>query len=266
VYPASIVSKSQAPVFNVEHVDDAVSGSHTSPTVAGGAPTVSYRPLPLTKSTYAYNELRRQIVCGELAPGERLDLNQLCDALQISRMPIREALSRLEEQGLVEIRPQAATVVSTLSVADLLDTYGARVALEALLAGAAAPHVDAELLDEMARDLERQRECAANDLGRFLVYDRRFHDRLYQRAGMARSQALVERLRDVADRYIYKFLENHTRRWESIAEHEQLLERCRRRDAEAVRATITAHIEGGRDVLLVELERAEHDDEEPSGR
>src|SRR4051812_11559444 len=120
---------------------------------------------PVTKGDYAYEQLRRRIVTGELAPGTRLDLPVLCETLGVSRMPVRDALSRLDEQGLVEIRPQLATVVSTLSAADLHDTYGARMALESLLIGEAAARVDDKLVAAMGCDIETQRTLAdAGDL------------------------------------------------------------------------------------------------------
>src|SRR4051812_18747232 len=172
-------------------------------------------------------------------------------------MPVRDALSRLDEQGLVEITPQTSTVVSSLSTADLHDTYGARLALESLLTGAAAERVDDALVAAMGRDIEEQRALAdAGDLEGFLQSDRRFHDRLYERAGMPRSRALVARLRDVADRYIYLFLAAGEHRFESIAEHERLKALCGSGDAAALQQAIGEHIARGRDALLDHLQRS----------
>jgi DNA-binding GntR family transcriptional regulator len=216
------------------------------------------RATPLTKSTFAYTELRRRIVSGEIPPGTRLDLNELCEVLEVSRMPVREALSRLDAQGLVEIRPQAATIVSALSAADLRDTYDARIALETMLAGAGAKHVDAELIEEMQHEIERQRACADNDdLEGFLVSDRAFHDLLYERAQMPRTRDIVLRLRDVADRYIYLFLQAASHRQESLREHEMLLEYCTHGERAKLKAAAEAHVRGGRDMLLEQFKRAE---------
>jgi GntR family transcriptional regulator, rspAB operon transcriptional repressor len=215
------------------------------------------RGAPLTKSDFAHNELRRRIVTGELMPGARLDLQELCDALGISRMPMREALSRLSAQGLIEIHPQRATVVSDLSVTDLRDTYGARVALETLLAESATPHVDDELMRAFEANIEEQRRLAADgDLEGFLFSDRRFHDRLYERAEMPRTHGLVTRLRDVADRYVYLFLRDGSHRRQSIDEHMRLVALCGERDAAAVGAAVAEHIVRGRDALLEQLNRA----------
>lgn len=216
------------------------------------------RATPLTKSTFAYAELRRRIVSGEIPPGTRLDLNELCEVLEVSRMPVREALSRLDAQGLVEIRPQAATVVSPLSATDLRDTYDARMALETMLAGAAVEHLDQDLIDEMQREIDRQRACAeADDLEGFLVSDRAFHDLLYERAQKPRTRNIVLRLRDVADRYIYQFLQAASHRQESIAEHDSLLEHCASADRAKLRKATESHIRRGRDMLLEQFRRAE---------
>jgi DNA-binding GntR family transcriptional regulator len=220
------------------------------------------RATPLTKSTFAYTELRRRIVSGEIAPGTRLDLNELCEFLNVSRMPVREALSRLDAQGLVEIRPQAATVVSPLSVGDLRDTYDARIALETMLAGAAAEHVDRDLIQEMQREIDRQRACAdADDLEGFLVSDRAFHDLLYERAQMPRTRDIVLRLRDVADRYIYLFLQAASHRRESIGEHAVLLEHCAQGNRVKLQKAVETHIRRGRDMLLEQFKRADVDGE-----
>jgi DNA-binding GntR family transcriptional regulator len=224
------------------------------------------RATPLTKSTFAYTELRRRIVSGEIPPGTRLDLGELCEVLEVSRMPVREALSRLDGQGLVEIRPQAATVVSPLSVADLRDTYDARMALETMLAGAGAAHVDQDLIEEMQREIDRQRACAeADDLEGFLVSDRAFHDLLYVRAQMPRTRDIVLRLRDVADRYIYLFLQAASHRQGSIGEHEALLEHCASGDRAKLKKATESHIRGGRDMLLEQFRRAEADGEIAGG-
>jgi GntR family transcriptional regulator, rspAB operon transcriptional repressor len=221
----------------------------------GEAP--SYRLAPLSKSEFAYYELRRRIICGDLAPGTRLDLNVLCETLEVSRMPVREALSRLDAQGLVKVHPQHATVVSPLSAADLRDTYGARIALESLLAGAGAGRVDETLLQEMSSEIEAQRRFAEEgDLERYLNSDRDFHDLLYERADMTRTCALVHGLRDVADRYIYLFLEADAHRWESIAEHEHLLRLCGSGDAVELQQAVALHIARGRDALQVQIEAA----------
>ncbi|WP_051324691.1 GntR family transcriptional regulator [Candidatus Solirubrobacter pratensis] len=215
------------------------------------------RSAPLTKSDFAHNELRRRIVTGELMPGARLDLQELCDALGISRMPMREALSRLSAQGLIEIHPQRATVVSELSVPDLRDTYGARVALETLLAESATPYVDDELMRAFEANIDEQRRLASDgDLEGFLFSDRRFHDRLYERAAMPRTHGLATRLRDVADRYVYLFLRDGSHRQQSIDEHVRLVALCGERDAVAVRNAVGEHIMRGRDELLEQLKRA----------
>jgi GntR family transcriptional regulator, rspAB operon transcriptional repressor len=209
-----------------------------------------------TKTDYALVELRRLIVTGVLAPGERLDLQVLADALGISRMPLREALSRLAAQGLVEIHPQRWTSVAPLSRADIVDTYGARHELETLLAGQAGGRLDDERVAEIAQELERQRLLAdADDLEGVLRSDRRFHDLLYERAGMPRTHGLVSGLRDVADRYIYLFLEDGSDRRRSIAEHQEIVRLCHQRQTAALRDAVGEHVARGRDALLAKLER-----------
>jgi DNA-binding GntR family transcriptional regulator len=239
-------------MINVSHRAAAATALSTAERLAERARPSSFN----TKTDYALAELRRLIVTGVLAPGERLDLQVLADALAISRMPLREALSRLAAQGLVEIHPQKWTSVAPLSRADIVDTYGARHALETLLAGQAIDGLDDERITQIEQELERQRRLAdQDDLEGVLRCDRRFHDLLYERAGMPRTHRLVSGLRDVADRYIYLFLKDSSDRRRSIAEHEEIVRLCRSRHSAELRRAVGHHVARGRDALLARLER-----------
>ena len=93
-----------------------------------------------TVADLAYARLRQRILSGELAPGSRIDQDAEADRLLASRMPVREALRRLESEGLVEIVRHRGALVRGLSVSDLEDLYVLRIALEGV-AAASAPSV-----------------------------------------------------------------------------------------------------------------------------
>jgi GntR family transcriptional regulator, rspAB operon transcriptional repressor len=213
---------------------------------------MSTRPV-FSKSEYAYAELKRAIVCGELAAGSKLDLEVLASRLGISRMPIREALGRLHSQGLVSIHPQRATHVAELSWSDMVETYDARSALEGLLAERAAVNATPEDIAALEAEIERQAELVdAADLEGFLASDRAFHFRLFEIARAPRTIEILEGLRNVAERYIYLYLSDPALRADSVAAHREIVSLCAAHDPDALAAAVRAHVNGGKR-RLVEL-------------
>jgi GntR family transcriptional regulator, rspAB operon transcriptional repressor len=119
-----------------------------------GAPEEGRRPGRTSSGPYLYAALRDLIVRAELAPGERLSETELGDRLGVSRTPVREALGRLRDDRLVEVRPQIGTFVARISPASVSDAQFIRESLECT-----AVRVSAELADEesMAQIEENQR-------------------------------------------------------------------------------------------------------------
>lgn len=97
----------------------------------------------------AYDKLRSAIVSGELEPGEKLHDEELCSWLGLSRTPVREALARLGDEGLVEVAPQRHTRVTSLEASEAHDTFPVLASLHALATEAAMPHVEREHLEEL---------------------------------------------------------------------------------------------------------------------
>jgi DNA-binding GntR family transcriptional regulator len=100
----------------------------------------------------AYGALCAAIVAGELAPGETLRDEELCGWLGLSRTPVREALARLDDEGLVEVAPQRHTRVAPLRAADARDAFPVLAALHALATELAVPRIERGHLEELRRD------------------------------------------------------------------------------------------------------------------
>lgn len=100
-------------------------------------------------STRAYEVIKRKIVNGEITPGTKLQEDRLAEELGISRTPIREALSRLAQEGLVEIIPRRGTYVVEFSLFDIVHLLEIREALEGMAARLAATNIARETLAEM---------------------------------------------------------------------------------------------------------------------
>ncbi|MFN8592802.1 MAG: GntR family transcriptional regulator [Thermomicrobiales bacterium] len=203
-----------------------------------------------TKTALVYEQLRRAIVSGQLAPGQRLDQEWLAAELRVSRMPLREALLRLEADGLIQNEPHRSAVVAPLTVAELTDIYAAREAMEAMLAGAGTAHGTGHDFTVMGEAIAEQRAAiAVGDLARFVAADRDFHFTLYRASGYGRAVAITERLRDQADRYIWHYARYQSGAVRSIAEHDDILAACRKRDVGAVGTLTRDHVNEGLQVL-----------------
>jgi DNA-binding GntR family transcriptional regulator len=132
--------------------------------------------LPPTKSAFAYEELRRLILDGELDPGERLYLRPLAERLGVSVQPVRDALRLLERDGLVTSASHRGATVTPISRSSILDLIGIRMWLEVLAVREAAPrHTAATLQRVQAALAEADAQAAAGDPHAFSAANRAFH-------------------------------------------------------------------------------------------
>lgn len=187
----------------------------------------------------AYAHLRDAILDGTLEPGEQLKDAELAAWLGLSRTPIREALARLEEYGLVETKPQSFTRVAPLSARDARDAFTVYAALEGLAASLGVPRLtgaDLETMRAVNRDFADA--LAALDVDAAVAADDRFHGVLVQAAAnreIARSLArLLPKIRRL-ERARFGSLAGRR----SVEQHERIIALCAageaERAAEAVR-------------------------------
>lgn len=124
----------------------------------------------------AYTALCDAIVCGELAPGESLHDQELCSWLGISRTPVRDALARLAEEGLVELAPQRYTRVAPLTARDARDLLPVVATVHALAAELAVPRLERPAVQRLQHESEAYwRALRASDVAGAYAADERFH-------------------------------------------------------------------------------------------
>jgi DNA-binding GntR family transcriptional regulator len=171
----------------------------------------------------AYTTIRDAIVDGTLAPGERLRDQELTEWLGLSRTPVREALSRLEQDGLVQTEPQRYTRVTPLDRRAAADAFPVVAAIHALAAELAVPHLLAEDLAAMRVHNERFAEAlGADDVDSALASDDAFH-------GIFVTVAANEEILRVLDRVMPRVRRLERLRFGSLAgrasvrQHEEIL-------------------------------------------
>jgi DNA-binding GntR family transcriptional regulator len=181
----------------------------------------------------AYVRLRDAILDGTLEPGEQLKDAEIAEWLGLSRTPIREALARLEEYGLVETAPNRFTRVTPLSAVDARDAFTVVAALHSLAAWLGAPRVEESELAVMRRANEDfAAALRANDVDRALAADDRFHDVLVQASANREIARSLERLMPKIRRLERaRFGSLAGRR--SVEGHDQIIALCASGEAEA---------------------------------
>jgi DNA-binding GntR family transcriptional regulator len=206
------------------------------PTIAAG---LAYR----TKAEVAADVLRRAILSGKLGPGEPLTVGLLAARYGLTLMPLREALSRLASEGLVEIEPHQTARVAQLSQARMVEEYAVRAVLEAAAAAQAVGHLDAGAFDEL-EELLRQMD-AARDAGRSAEYwsvTQRFHERIYAAAPSRLLRAEVERVRTRTLRYLPVFQRDQVLMAAAQREHWAIFHALKEGDPSKVEALVRAHV------------------------
>jgi len=192
-------------------------------------------------SLKAYTHLEGAILTGELKPRERLVEQELAGRLGMSRTPIREALRRLEERGLVRILPHRGAIVADLSPVDVENIYAVRSHLESLAARLAAERITSGVIAQVM-DLEsaQSRLSASRDVRALMRANDSFHDTIF---GGAENPCLLEVIRQLR-RQVHPVRFNAwsqpDRITRSLAEHREMVEVLRRRDGARL-AELTQH-------------------------
>ncbi|MFJ9313034.1 GntR family transcriptional regulator [Pimelobacter simplex] len=194
--------------------------------------------------------LAARILDGTLAPGSRIKQDQLADELSTSRIPVREALRILETRGLVTLRANSGAWVMSLSLPDLEMSYEIRERIEPLLLADSIPRLTDE---HVARMRELQAEIVANDdVERFLVLDREFHEISYAGSEATHLAGMVRGLWDTTQPYRRAFVRQAGTQesWVIAAEHDLILDAVARRDVDIATRMLTVHIRRTRLALL----------------
>nr|WP_254600359.1 GntR family transcriptional regulator [Burkholderia latens] len=194
------------------------------------------------------------IVNGELQAGERLVERDLAERFGISRIPMREAIQRLEREGLLEIFRNRGAVVRMLSASDVNEIYDMRALLEGDAIYRSVKRLDDETL--------ARAELVHRLLGESSVprrqgeLNREFHALLYSCCGNERQLKAIAELRGQVERYerLQATLLADTPSFQ--VEHEEILQACRERNARGARAMTIAHLESARRIVLRLVEGA----------
>jgi len=205
---------------------------------------------PGTAQQHAVSELRWLIVSGALAPGARVNQEDVAAEVGLSVAPVREALRVLEQEGQLTYLPRRGYFVTELRIADLEEIYELRALLEERAARHALPGLDDEAI---ARIEQAAAECAEaagrGDVAAELAANRRFHFGIVEAPDRPHALRVIRLLWDSTEAYRAMYYNSPEERRASLAAHDRILDAIRARDPETLVAELAAHRDRALEVL-----------------
>jgi DNA-binding GntR family transcriptional regulator len=183
----------------------------------------------------AYQAIKQLICTGDFAPGRRLREIEVASLLEMGRTPVREALKRIQDEGLLRHEPGRGLVVATMDQQEVSELYAMREVLESAAAGMAARHASDAEIDNMQAILEEGDDDP-------VALNLRFHDAIYS---AAHNRHLIRSLRALTDTtYLLgrSTLSSDTRARIAMQEHHEIVAAIRSRDPDAAAAAARHHI------------------------
>lgn len=205
-----------------------------------------------TLSEQTYEVVRLKILTGDMSPGTAVRQDAIAAELGVSKIPLREALSRLEQDGLLSSYPNRGYVVRGVSTEEASEVFVLRLKLEPGAAAKAAVKAGPEDHERAEAALTALESALGRPDGDHVSHNRAFHMSLVRPGGHITSQ-LVERLQILSERYVRIHLEPLGRDERASREHREILDAWKTGDATKVEALLAEHIQGTLDDLRQQL-------------
>lgn len=207
-----------------------------------------------TTTDRVFASLRESIVSGEFPAGSLHSIYRLADLLQVSRTPVREAVLRLADIGLVTIERNRGVRIRGVTVADVRAVFELRLMIEVPAAAFAAAHADDSTIAAIGSALDRMRELAElDDEPQFTAHDRRLHHEIAGAMRNPRVQAEVATLRDSIQARGASTIRRSRGMVELAAEHAPIVEAISTRDPAAAAAHMEQHLVNTATLLMDQL-------------
>ena len=198
-----------------------------------------------------FKTLRRAILTGELKPGERLMEIHLANRLGVSRTPIREAIRKLELEGLVTMIPRRGAEVADITEKNLKDVLEVRRALEGLAIELACQRITEEKKQDLREKLSQvETAVSTKDSSAIASADVAFHNTIVEASDNDRLIQLVSNLGEQMYRYRLEYLKDTGSRQRLLREHQEIFAGIRNGDKKAVSAAICQHIDNQEEAIL----------------
>ena len=205
-----------------------------------------------------FKTLRQAILTGEFMPGERRMEISLAKRLGVSRTPVREAIRKLELEGLVIMIPRKGAAVARITVSDLKDVLEVRCHLEEFAASLACERIDDEEIQELKLALKAF-EDAIEEKNLKLIAERdvEFHDVIFKATKNKRLLQIINNLREQIYRYRIEYIKDFDYHEVLVKEHRQIVETILHGDKEAASRIMRTHIYNQETIVIKNLKKQE---------
>ena len=200
------------------------------------------------------HRLRQMLVENQIAPGAKLNERTLCEALNISRTPLREAIKALAAEGLVELLPNRGAVAVALTEADVRNTFEVMAGLESQSGMLAAQRItDAELNEIRALHLEMMAAHVRRDLSTYYRLNAVIHRAINAAAKNPVLSSTYDQVNARLQALRFRSNQDEEKWNNAMAEHTQMIDALQARDASALSHVLLKHLENKRDVVIAQL-------------
>lgn len=190
-----------------------------------------------------FNTLREAIIKGELLPGERLMEKQLADRMGVSRTPIREAIRKLELEGLVIMVPRKGAEVARITEKDLTDVLEVRCALEELAVRLACKKMSSDDLRELKKIMDEfEVAVKQKNFVNIIEKDVEFHDIIFNVTGNEKLIQILNNLREQIYRFRVEYIRKSANLYELVKEHDEILQAIKNNSIEEAIKVTRKHI------------------------
>lgn len=201
-----------------------------------------------------FNTLRQAILTGELKPGERLMEIHLADRLGVSRTPIREAIRKLELEGLVIMIPRRGAEVAQITEKSMNDVLEVRRALDALCVELACDRISEEELEALRLACENfEKAVATKDIKSIAQADVELHDIITKATGNQRLISLINNLSEQMYRYRFEYIKDSGQHERLIGEHRVIYESLVKKDKETACKAVKLHIDNQKKAIIEQI-------------
>lgn len=196
----------------------------------------------LYERVYLY--IRDKIINNDLKPGSRIDYDVFINELGVSRTPLRDALNKLDQEGLIEIRPRAGTFVSTPKSKDIEEIYDLRKALEREAIGLASAFIPTEVIDELLEEVfQADTAIKEGNLSPFFHSDRNLHQTIIRYSGNKRLIEIMDRLEAQLKWFGVIMTINYERPKQASEMHKEILNALKASNIDEAKLLMENHIE-----------------------
>lgn len=212
----------------------------------------SQTDLPLRD--LVFNTLRQAILTGELKPGERLMEIHLADKLGVSRTPIREAIRKLELEGLVTMIPRRGAEVAQITEKSMSDVLEVRRTLDALCAELACDRITKEELEALKQACDHFEHCVSGkDVKKIAQADVALHDIILRATGNQRLIQMVNNLAEQMYRYRFEYIKDQSQHERLVEEHRIIYQSILGKDKDTAAAAAKTHIDNQKKAIIRQI-------------